>query len=1190
MFTVGSDVGGKIRPACGLPPEPDLSFLRAAALGPTGTSERLEFFQTKGKTFGDMATELSMYFSKLEVDCNIPCSKVQFSGGVFPLPDSPSAIVEVLGQIPEDQLMVLSGVCKALNSYNGSAGAVRPVVSAAARMALDGLAANVRDSQLCGQKFEGLAWDDFLTVRTVDYRGEEVKVAKTFSWANIEPALPEGIGSIPLTEVCERGTLDYVVNFEKYLLPEESRVYTKPPRVFVMDHDWEQVCSGLLSKGVCRMIPKSEVYHINNLPILNGLFGVSKSEFHHGVETHRLIMNLVPANKLCRNLGADLATLPAVTGLSGIVLGPEQFLVMSSEDIRHPKKSVQQELSAEIQGAMVNGETGKVRPKPEKILKYADLAMGLLRRGEATQKQMQIVCGGLVYCAMFRRPMLGMLNAVWKFIMEFEGDPPVVRRPLPSVVQLEFVRFLCALPLAQMNLRTLVRGDVSVSDASEWGGGFCMSNGLTPMGAHAAQCAIRGDLPEPEDHIQVLTVGLFDGIGALRVGADALKLPMGGHVSAEVSGPGNRVLESNFPDCEQVGDVSNITDEMVHTWAVKYSNVGVVLVGGGPPCQGVSGLNADRKGALRDARSNLFVHVRRVYLLVKKHFVWAQVHGLMESVFSMDEADRAIMSEHMESLPYLVDAEGVTICRRPRLYWITWALREAEGVTVEKVDKPGWKGYNIVKLNHPVNPAEFLLKGWTLGGSEKLPTFTTSRPRAAPGNRPAGLWQCTTGEVDRWKKDCHRFPPYVYRDVHCLVNSSGEHRLPTVQEKEVSMGFPVDYTAACLPKSQQKGEIYMDTRHTLIGNSWNVMVITWLLKELFAPLGLTSLNSLGDVVRATSPGGDPLLQGYLRRPSLVPVKSTCEVVPEDQLVKKLVNFVSVKGEDLLLQADSENQVKFHRFENIELPKQSRQMDSLVADYVEHLWASGAGRALAADTVAGLQNVEPHLKNHMPTVWRLLKVWSQNELPNRAPPMPEVVVHAIVGRALLKNDPEFGLSILLGYYGMMRTGEILNLKPQNVEVAGPTGPAILSLGLTKSGKRQGAAESITVSVFDVADQEPAPGQRLIEIFHCDRSSQQAFAQPFLLLVAPGEKSGSIKQRCKAKLQVPDSEFKSWRPGSPALLGTCAPQSLEFFVSPVQTQQAFNHQGLNRLRPKQNWIRCVFLDHAKVDDGSGHTGSG
>ena len=59
---------------------------------------------------------------------------------------------------------------------------------------------------------------------------------------------------------------------------------------------------------------------------------------------------------------------------------------------------------------------------------------------------------------------------------------------------------------------------------------------------------------------------------------------------------------------------------MVTQWAAKYSNVGVVLVGGGPPCQGVSGLNADRKGALKDARSNLFVHVKRVYQLVKAKF------------------------------------------------------------------------------------------------------------------------------------------------------------------------------------------------------------------------------------------------------------------------------------------------------------------------------------------------------------------------------------------------------------------------------------------------------------------------------------------------------------------------------------------------------------------------------------------
>lgn len=39
--------------------------------------------------------------------------------------------------------------------------------------------------------------------------------------------------------------------------------------------------------------------------------------------------------------------------------------------------------------------------------------------------------------------------------------------------------------------------------------------------------------------------------------------------------------------------------------------------------------------------------------------LWAQVHylmDLMESVFSMDETDRAVVSQHMKSEPYLVDA------------------------------------------------------------------------------------------------------------------------------------------------------------------------------------------------------------------------------------------------------------------------------------------------------------------------------------------------------------------------------------------------------------------------------------------------------------------------------------------------------------------------------------------------------
>ena len=157
---------------------------------------------------------------------------------------------------------------------------------------------------------------------------------------------------------------------------------------------------------------------------------------------------------------------------------------------------------------------------------------------------------------------------------------------------------------------------------------------------------------------------------------------------------------------------------------------------------------------------------------------------------------------------------------------------------------------------------------------------------------------------------------------------------------------------------------------------------------------------------------------------------------------------------------------FLQFENLTIPKQRSRMDDLVSDYLEHLWASGEGRALASDSLAALQDADPHLKGHLVGSWRLLKVWNQQEIPNRAPPLPEKVLHAMVGHAIMRQDETYALSLLLGFYGMMRTGELLNLLARQVEAPSDHGPAIVSLGMTKGGRRQGASESITITVADV----------------------------------------------------------------------------------------------------------------------------
>ena len=153
-------------------------------------------------------------------------------------------------------------------------------------------------------------------------------------------------------------------------------------------------------------------------------------------------------------------------------------------------------------------------------------------------------------------------------------------------------------------------------------------------------------------------------------------------------------------------------------------------------------------------------------------------------------------------------------------------------------------------------------------------------------------------------------------------------------------------------------------------------------------------------------------------------------------------------------------------ENIYLPKEIAALDPILADYIEHLWSTGAGRALASDTVAAVQDKQPQTRNRLPSVWRLLKAWSMHEIPNRAPPLPEPALKATVGLSFFRNDYYFGLSLLLGYYGMLRTGELLAIQVSHVTISRERGPAVISLGYTKGGRRAGAAESVTIGVESV----------------------------------------------------------------------------------------------------------------------------
>ena len=462
---------------------------------------------------------------------------------------------------------------------------------------------------------------------------------------------------------------------------------------------------------------------------------------------------------------------------------------------RHPGKAVNRQGLAEVQGAVVDGQRGIAFPKGQKLSKYITIACKLMQETRATQRQMQVVCGGLVYFSTFRRQLLGGLNQVWRFIESFNhGGRHSL--PIPSGVKVEIYRFLCLIPLCRMSFRLTLNSTVTCSDASEHGGGVCVATGLTMFGRQVADGAVPCEVSDVRGG-RVLSIGLFDGIGCLRVALDLLGCEVAGHISVEKDPVARRVVEHPFPGILHYPDVVEITEKDVVQWSLTYGQIEMVLLGAGPPCQGVSGLNSQRKGALRDERSSLFIHVQRLSEMVKKHFPWAQTHTIMESVASMDDADKVVMSASFGDNPWVCDAGSLTWCNRPRLYWVTWEL-EGRLPEVEIEDR-------VVRLVHDGSWENAVEAGWfKVDATQAFPTFTTSRPRAHQGHRPAGLHACDQDTLARWVADRHRFPPYQYLPRHCLQNRKGEFRIPSIREREYMMGLPVGYTQMCLPKSQRK--------------------------------------------------------------------------------------------------------------------------------------------------------------------------------------------------------------------------------------------------------------------------------------------------------------------------------------------------------------------------------------------------
>ena len=149
-------------------------------------------------------------------------------------------------------------------------------------------------------------------------------------------------------------------------------------------------------------------------------------------------------------------------------------------------------------------------------------------------------------------------------------------------------------------------------------------------------------------------------------------------------------------------------------------------------------------------------------------------------------------------------------------------------------------------------------------------------------------------------------------------------------------------------------------------------------------------------------------------------------------------------------------------EGIQLPDDVVVLDEVVSTYVSYLWESGDPRGWANDTLSGLAHHLPFTRGQLKGSWRLLQAWQRAELPARACPFTYQTISAMVGVHFSWGDLTTGVALLLGYHGLLRTGEILGLCFGHLEFDLVVGRAVIDLGFTKGGIRLGAVESCIIT--------------------------------------------------------------------------------------------------------------------------------
>lgn len=182
---------------------------------------------------------------------------------------------------------------------------------------------------------------------------------------------------------------------------------------------------------------------------------------------------------------------------------------------------------------------------------------------------------------------MSFLEHTWTFTTSKKFEAALIWK-----VRRELFSCCCSLPFLHTFLGAPVSQVITASDASSSGGAVGLARELTPEGMDFVGASMQ------ERHTisaNILVVSLFNGIGGAMRCYDILGVLPKAVICFDTHGPANGVTAKRWPSAELLGDVRQITEEMVDGWFRKTVPLDEVHLWAGFPCTDLSTCRQQRQ-------------------------------------------------------------------------------------------------------------------------------------------------------------------------------------------------------------------------------------------------------------------------------------------------------------------------------------------------------------------------------------------------------------------------------------------------------------------------------------------------------------------------------------------------------------------------------------------------------------------